>query len=114
MVWRFTVRPTGDGSDRFGVWDGAVHGWRANDLTELDAHQVASELEIQYDAHGPRSGDAVRRVDPARQVQRAEWHSAGVLDVWIHDNGEWLGRVREPDGRISWVRAGDLRPENAP
>jgi hypothetical protein len=31
MLGRFTVRPSDDGSGRFGVWDGAVNGWRAND-----------------------------------------------------------------------------------
>jgi hypothetical protein len=43
-------------------------------------------------------------------LPRAEWHDGGVLDVWIRDNGEWLGRVRDPDGRITWVPGADLRP----
>jgi hypothetical protein len=30
--------------------------------------------------------------------------------VWIRDNGQWLGRVRDSDGRISWVAGDDLRP----
>jgi len=69
---------------------------------------MATDLDIQYDAHGHRPAD-VRRVEPAQPIQRAQWHS-GELDVWIRDRGEWLGRVREPDGRVSWIRAGDLRP----
>lgn len=70
---------------------------------------MASDLEVQYDTHGPRPADAVRRVDPAQAVQRAEWAS-GELDVWIRHNGEWLGRFCDPDGRITWIPGSDLRP----
>ena len=28
MLGRFTVRPSNEGDDTFGVWDGAVNGWR--------------------------------------------------------------------------------------
>ena len=110
MLGRFTVRPADDGSATFGVWDSAVSGWRATDLTEHQAHATATDLDIQYDAHGPRPATSVRRVEPAQQVQRAEWHDGGVLDVWIRDNGEWLGRVRDRDGRITWVPGPALRP----
>jgi hypothetical protein len=110
MLGRFTVRPADDGSEGFGVWDGAVNGWRAFGITtEKEAHKVASDLDVQYDAHGPRPADAVRRVEPAQRVQRAEW-STGELDYWIRDNGEWLGRVRYEDGRIVWIPGSDLRP----
>ncbi|MGH3372006.1 MAG: hypothetical protein ACRDPR_18635 [Nocardioidaceae bacterium] len=87
-----------------------MNGWRANDLPdEAEAHRIASELDVQYDAHGPRPADAVRRVEPSQPVRRAEWRT-GQLDVWIRDNGQWLGRVRDSDGRISWVAGDDLRP----
>lgn len=110
MLGRFTVRPLDDGSGRFGVWDGAVNGWRATDIDdETEAHRTASDLDVQYDAHGPRPADAVRKVDPAQPVQRAQWHD-GELDVWIRDNGEWLGRVRDKDGRVTWIPGTDLRP----
>ena len=110
MLGRFTVRPSDDGSPGFGVWDGAVNGWRATGLdTEWEAQRVASDLDLQYDAHGPRAADAVRRVDPAQPVQRARWKT-GTLDAWIRDNGEWIGRVSDEDGHITWVPGSDLRP----
>ncbi|MGW6200032.1 hypothetical protein ACWF0M_28080 [Kribbella sp. NPDC055110] len=110
MLGRFTVRPSDDGSNRFGVWDGAVNGWRATGLDdERQARELAAELDVQYDAHGPRAADAVRHVDPAQPVQRATW-STGELDVWIRDKGVWLGRFRDQDGQITWVPGTDLRP----
>lgn len=110
MLGRFTVRLFDDDSGRFGVWDGAVNGWRARAIDdEKEARRIASDLDVQYDAHGPRLPEAVRRVDPAQPVQRAEW-STGELDVWICDSGEWLGRFRDSDGQITWVPGRDLRP----
>ncbi|TDD26931.1 hypothetical protein E1218_11940 [Kribbella turkmenica] len=110
MLGRFTVRPLDDGSNRFGVWDGAVNGWRATDIDdETEAHRIASDLDVQYDAHGPRPADAIRKVNPTQAVQRAQWHN-GELDVWIRDNGEWLGRVRDKNGRVTWIPGSDLRP----
>jgi hypothetical protein len=110
MLGRFTVRPSDDGSNGFGVWDGAVNGWRATGIDdEAKAQEIASDLDVQYDTHGPRPADAIRHVDPAQPVQRAAW-SAGELDVWIRDNGEWLGRVRDKDGHVTWVPGTDLRP----
>jgi hypothetical protein len=44
MLGRFTVRPANDGSGSFGVWDSAVRGWRATDLTEQQAHATAADL----------------------------------------------------------------------
>src|SRR3954453_9929503 len=111
MLGRFTVRPSDDGSNGFGVGDGAVNGWRATGIDdEAKAQEIASDLDVQYDTHGPRPADAGRHVDPEspppapppaaaprlvappQLPQRAAW-SAGELDVWIRDNGEWLGRV---------------------
>ena len=51
----------------------------------------------------------MRKVDPAQPVQRAEW-TTGELDVWIRDNGEWLGRFCDKDGRVAWIPGSDLRP----
>ena len=48
-------------------------------------------------------------MDPALPVQRAQWQN-GELDVWIRDNGEWLGRVRDENGRVIWIPGTDLRP----
>lgn len=85
-----------------------VAGFHPGD-PEAKARELASDLDVQYDAHGPRAADAIRHVDPAQKVQRATW-STGELDVWIRDNGEWLGRVRDKDGGITWVPGTDLRP----
>jgi YD repeat-containing protein len=77
-------------------------------LAEQDAHDQAAELELQYDARGYRSAETVQRVDPSVPVERA-WQLAGVLDAWVRENGEWIGRVRGDDGRIVWIRAAELR-----
>jgi hypothetical protein len=108
MLGRFTVRPSDNGS--YGVWDGAVNGWRANGLTEREAHQAKTDLDLQYDARGPRDPTTVRRVSPAQPVQRAEWRADGELDAWIRDAGQWLGRVRDQDGHVGWIPAAQLRP----
>jgi hypothetical protein len=110
MLGRFTVRPSDDGSSGFGVWDGAVNGWRATGLDDEEkANELATNLDVQYDAHGPRAADKVRHVEPAQAVQRVTWTS-GQLDVWICDRDKWFGRVRDPNGRICWVRGSELRP----
>jgi hypothetical protein len=110
MLGRFTVRPSDDGSSGFGVWDGAVNGWRATGLDDEEkANELATELDVQYDAHGPRAAEKVRHVEPAQAVQRAAW-ATGELDVWINDNGQWLGRFRDKSGHITWVPGSDLRP----
>jgi hypothetical protein len=113
MVGRFKARRTSDnldGPNGWGVWDGAANGWRGSDLTEHDAHATADDLDLQYDAHGPRPADTVRRVDPAQPVDRADWQPAGVLEVWIRERGHWYGRVRGPDGQTTWIPATDLHP----
>lgn len=76
---------------------------------ELTANKIAVDLEIQYDAHGPRPAETVRRLDAPQPVRRAEWHE-GVLDTWIREAGVWNGRVREVDGRVHLVSEKDLRP----
>jgi hypothetical protein len=109
MLGRFTVRPSNDGDGTYGVWDGAVNGWRSQGLSAEAAEHAKTELDVQFDAHGPRSADAVRRVNPAQPVEHAEWEP-GELDIWIRDGDQWLGRVRDREGRLAWIPAGDLRP----
>src|SRR3954454_25064525 len=106
MVGRFNVR-SGDGDHDWMVWDNALNGQRGSGLAEQDAHDQAAEPELRYDARGHRSAEAVQRVDPPVPVARA-WQLAGVLDAWVRENGEWLGRVRGDDGRIVWIRAAEL------
>jgi hypothetical protein len=31
------------------------------------------------------------------------------LDAWIFEQGTWLGRVRGPDGKFTWVPQVELR-----
>lgn len=90
MLGRFTERPSDDESNTFGVWDSAVNGWRATGITnEPKARELASDLDIQYRAHGPRPADAIRHVHPSQEIQRAAW-STGELDVWIRDKRSGL------------------------
>lgn len=110
MFGRFKVRPYGDDGESVGVWDGAANGWRSGPLSELEARALAGELELQYDEHGPRSADTVRRVAPAQPIERATWEPAGALDAWVRDRGQWWGRVRDADGRFIWVTAAEVRP----
>jgi hypothetical protein len=51
-----------------------------------------------------------RAVDPPIEVEAATWSPGGTLDWWVRERREWFGRVRGPDGRQRWVKAGDLRP----
>jgi hypothetical protein len=110
MVGRFKVRRNGDGPNDWGVWDAAANGWRGLGLTEDDAHATADDLDLQYDAHGPRPADNVRRLNPGRSVDRADWRPAGILEVWLRERDQWFGRVRGTDGRTRWIPAHDLHP----
>ena len=42
-------------------------------------------------------------------VESATWQLAGELDYWVLERGGWWGRVRGPEGTLSWIRAADLR-----
>jgi len=109
MVTRFMVRPDEEDPATYGVWDAATHGWRGRALSETRAREVAADLELQYDAHGPRPAESVRRLSAPRPV----WRPAGVLEAWVRHGGAWFGRVRSAEGNISWLPAADLRPAPA-
>jgi hypothetical protein len=115
MFGRFKVRPDTE-AGQFGVWDGASNGWRGRGLPEAAAHQLAADLELQYDAHGPRDATTVRRLEAPQEVDRATWEPGGLLDAWVFSrrDGEWIGRVRSPDGTITWLRSTELRIHQAP
>jgi hypothetical protein len=113
MLGRFTVRPSNDGNGTYGVWDGAVNGWRASGLTDAaTAERMKVDLDLQFDAHGPRPANSVRLVAPAKSVERPSGWISGVLDAWIFEDGQWLGRVRDADGYMTWVPGSVLRPGN--
>ena len=61
------------------------------------------------------SGGSGRRLNGGRSsrrysVESATWSSAGELDYWVRERGEWWGRVRGPDGHQRWMRGRDMRP----
>ena len=107
MVGRFNVR-SGDGDEDWTVWDNAANGHRGSGLSEEAAHKLAADLELQDDVYGPRSPDHIRRIDPPVAVEQA-WQQVGWVDAWIFEQGTWVGRVRGPGGRISWVPQAELR-----
>ncbi|MPZ60414.1 MAG: hypothetical protein GEU93_03770 [Propionibacteriales bacterium] len=105
---RFQVRKTDQG---YGVWDTAVNelcsGW---DLTEAEANEQAHDRDVLYDRFNPRRPEDVRHVTPPKRVDVHKWVTGGALDVWVRENGEWYGRVRDKTGRLSWRHARELRP----
>lgn len=111
MFGRFTVRQSEDDDGTYGIWDAAVNGWRrATGLSKAEASRVATDLDIQFDARGPRNPSTVRRLDKPRPVHRAQWSMGGESDVWLVDeNGQWYGRFREGN-TYTWAPGCDLRP----
>ena len=101
---RFEARHIGSG--KWGVYDGGVMGWRAVDLGEDEACQMAMDMDVVYNQYGQRTPEERREVRPPIEVELATW---GVLDFWVSERSEWWGRVRGPDGRQTWIRARDLR-----
>ena len=91
-------------------------GGAAGALDATAAHQLAADLELQYDAHGPRDAETVRRLEFPQPVDRATWQSGGLLDAWVLNRRDatWVGRVRRTDGTIDWIPSAELRPHQAP
>jgi hypothetical protein len=68
-------------------------------------------FELVMELDPSQYGEADRReVDPPVEVEVATWSAAGTLDWWVKERQQWLGRVRDPDGRQRWVKAADIRP----
>ncbi|WBQ08737.1 hypothetical protein [Kribbella sp. CA-293567] len=109
MPGRFTVRPD-DGDGTFGVWDGAVNGWRTTGQTLDVAERTKVDLDLQFNAHGPRLADDVRPVEPAQLIERAVAWESVELDTWLRDGGRWYGKIRDRDGHVTLVPQPDLRP----
>jgi hypothetical protein len=74
---------------------------------------MAMDMDVVYNQYGQRGPDDRREVRPPVEVETASWAAAGTLDYWVRERGEWLGRVRGPDGRQAWIKARDLRRTNA-
>ena len=91
MFGRFKVRPDTEAGP-YGVWDGASNGWRGRGLPEAAAHQLAADLELQYDAHGPRDAATVRRLEAPQEVDTDTWEPGGLLDAWVFSrrDGGWF------------------------
>lgn len=107
MVGRFIVHG-GDSDRNASVWDNAANGTRDTGLAPQVAYRAAADLELQYDAHGYRDPDTVRRVDPPVPVDA--YMPAGILDHWLYESGKWVGRVRRPDGTFVFLPQTELRP----
>lgn len=112
MLGRFTVRPddAGNGNGTVGVWDGAVNGWSVAGLTPEVAERMKVDLDLQFNAHGPRPADDVFPVEPVQLVERAVAWEPVKLDTWLKDGGRWYGRVSDHDGHVTLVPRTDLRP----
>jgi hypothetical protein len=108
MVGRFNVRP-GDGDKQWQVWDNAINGHRGRCDSQTEAYALAADLELQYNAHGPRDPATVRKLDQPLAVDGWRRH-IGELDAWISEGGRWLGRVTLPDGQVVWLDESELRP----
>jgi hypothetical protein len=80
-----------------------------SDLSESEARDIANELVVRHNSYGLRHPANVRRPDKPQPVAVAEWRPGGVLEVWIREDGEWWGLVRDTAGQTSWHPAADLR-----
>lgn len=79
-------------------------------LDQAEAERIKTDLDLQFNAHGPRPADDVRSVDPPQAVEHLTAWESGELDAWIRDGGQWLGRVRDRDGHVARIPQSDLRP----
>lgn len=112
---RFLVRRCDDGSS--GVWDTVINAWRATGLDPTRAERQAADLELQFDAWGPRPVNSLRAVRPPVEVDVEKWQPAGLLDYWLRARIEeslvprfaWYGRIRRDDGSYLWQPADSLR-----
>jgi hypothetical protein len=108
---RFSVRPGAAGG--YGVHDSVVDDWCTPTVfVEAAAAELADGLNAWQRAPDHHI-DEVRCVSPTA-VQCVSWAPAGEIDVWIYDTNstpaQWLARVRDPKGRVSWVPGEELRP----
>jgi hypothetical protein len=108
-MFRFDFRQAPIG---FAVWDSTVAGWYSEwSLSEAEASEQATELDVLHGFYADREPADVRRLELPRLVEaQPGWRPAGVLDVWLRDDGAWWGRVRDDRGVFRWHRATVVRP----
>lgn len=118
---RFVAQPDDTGHS-YTVWDTVLHAFRTTGQTRAQAEQLAADLELQYDAWGPRPAAAIRPVKPAVDVDVAVWQPAGRLDCWLRERIDqsltpqfgWYGRVRTIQSHYLWLPAENLRQTGKP
>jgi hypothetical protein len=66
-------------------------------------------MNVMFNQWHQRAESERREVKLPVPVESAVWSTAGVLDYWVREGMEWLGRVRGPDGHHVWIKASDLR-----
>jgi hypothetical protein len=112
-MFRFSVRQS-PLPGRYGVWDSHANDWHSDwTLREPEANRQVTDLDVIYDFYGERKPRDVRHLDAPRLVELHRWQPAGELDVWVRDDGQWWGRVRDEHGLYRWHRATDLQPATA-
>jgi hypothetical protein len=76
------------------------------------AEQTAADLELQFDAWGPRPAPSIRPVPPAVPVDGAPWNPVGVLDhrTRVRADNSLVPPVRlvrkDPHGDGTYLAAG--------
>ena len=94
------------------MWDAHANDWYGDwTLTEPEANRQAHDLDVRYDFYAERKPSDVRPLPEPRPVVLHGWQPAGELDVWVRDDGQWWGRVRDSEtGLYGWHRADQLQP----
>ena len=110
-MFRFSVRQA-PLPGRYGVWDAHANDWYGDwTLTEPEANRQAHDLDVRYDFYAERKPSDVRPLPEPRAVVLYGWQPAGERDVWVRDDGQWWGRVRDSEtGLYGWHRADQLQP----
>ncbi|MGH3463076.1 MAG: hypothetical protein ACRDP9_16580 [Kribbellaceae bacterium] len=66
---------------------------------------------MQYDFYAERKPSDVRPLAVPQPVVLYGWQPAGELDVWVRDDGQWWGRVRDNEtGLFTWYPPDRLQP----
>ena len=80
-------------------------GWRAVDLGEDEACQMAMDMDVVYNQYGQRTPEERREVRPPIEVELATWAAAGTLD---------FGYASAANGGDGYAGRTDARPGSKP